>query len=305
MFDKILKSVKDFCNDDDTCLVCVLVLAGFLLCMFLNDKSGFANLDELDPGALVHTAGAVASVKPTQGTDPQEVKVGQQLKKRDAAAPASIAKQIEIARGAPRPEQKLPPVQKPGLMVQDASIFKPFDEVWNPGFMPLDMVFKGAVGAGAGSKPSVPAAPVAGPVAGPSAGPATGPSGVRGVGASQSGGLIDTIKGAFSGDKKPEVKGVESGPQSELKMILVYAPWCGHSKKMIPDYEKVKSEFDGKTVNNSKVSVVMYNSDVDKAKVKEYKVKGFPTLFVEKNGELSPFPHRTYEKISEYIKSNA
>ena len=101
------------------------------------------------------------------------------------------------------------------------------------------------------------------------------------------------------------MKGVESAPEGDLKMILVYAPWCGHSKRMLPDYEKVKSEFDGKTVNNSKVSVVMYNSDVDKEKVKEYKVKGFPTLFVEKNGELSPFPHRTYEKISEYINSNA
>ena len=292
MFDKILKSVKDFCNDDDMCLFCVLVLAGFLLCMFLNNKSGFANLDELYSGEVA--APSPPPAKPAEGTDPQEVKVGQQLKKRDVVAPASITKKLEIARGAPRPEQQLPPVQKPGLMVQDASIFKPFDEVWNPGFMPLDMVFKGAVG---GGKPSVPAAPVAGPVA--------GPSGVRGVGASQGGGLLDTIKGALPGVKKPEVKGVESAPEGDLKMILVYAPWCGHSKKMLPDYEKVKSEFDGKTVNNSKVSVVMYNSDVDKDKVKEYKVKGFPTLFVEKNGELSPFPHRTYDKISEYINANA
>lgn len=298
MFDKILKSVKDFCNDDETCLVCVLVLAGFLLCLFLNDKSGFANLDELYSGEV--TAPSPPPAKPVEGTDPQEVKVGQQLKKRDAPAPDSIAKKIDIARGAPRPEQQLPPVQKPGLMVQDASIFKPFDEVWNPGFMPLDMVFKGA-GIG-GSEPSVPSA---GPATGPSAGPATGPSGVRGVGASQGCGLLDTIKGAFAGDTKPEVKGVEADPQDELKVILVYAPWCGHSKKMLPDYEKVKSEFDGKTVNNSKVSIIMYNSDVDKEKVKEYKVKGFPTLFVEKNGELSPFEYRTYAKISEYINANA
>jgi len=292
MFDKILKSVKDFCNDDDMCLFCVLVLAGFLLCMFLNDKSGFANLADIAGSGEV-AAPPPPPAKPAEGTVPQEV--GQKLKKRDVVAPASITKKLEIARGAPRPEQQLPSVQKPGLMVQDASIFKPFDEVWNPGFMPLDMVFKGAVGSG---KPS-------GPGAGASAGPVAGPSGVRGVGASQGGGLLDTIKGALPGGKKPEVKGVESAPGGDLKMILVYAPWCGHSKKMIPDYEKVKAEFDGKTVNNSKVSVVMYNSDVDKDKVKEYKVKGFPTLFVEKNGELSPFPHRTYEKISEYIKSNA
>ena len=72
---------------------------------------------------------------------------------------------------------------------------------------------------------------------------------------------------------------------------------------MLGDYERVKSEFDGQVVNGNKVSIIMYNSDVDKDKVKEYGVKGFPTLFVEKNGNRQPFPHRTYEKISEYINS--
>ena len=305
MFDKILKSVEDFCNDDDMCLVCVLVLAGFLLCMFLNDKSGFANLDELYSGEVAAPSPPPADA--AKGKEPPEVKVGLTPEKVDTTPPASIAKKIDIARGAPRPKQQAVPVQKPGLMVQDASIVAAYEQ--RTVYAPVSMIVKGAVGAGSGpvvpgTKPS-PAPSKQGPVAGPSAGPATGPSGVRGVGASQGGGLLDTIKGAFAGATKPEVKGVGAGPQDELKVILVYAPWCGHSKKMIPDYEKVKAEFDGKTVNNSKVSVVMYNSDVDKAKVKEYKVKGFPTLFVEKNGELSPFPHRTYDKISEYINANA
>jgi len=261
--------------------------------MLLNNKRGFANLD----GSEVETAPTPKVEAGGNGpeTDPQEVKVGQALKPRDVPPPASIAKKIELARGAPRPEQKAVPVQKPGLMVQEATIFKPFDEVWNPGFMPLDMVFKGAIGSTGSGIPSV---------ATGTAGPATGAKGVRGVGA-QNGGLLGTVKNALTGSQKPEVKGVESAPQDELKMILVYAPWCGHSKKMLPDYERVKSEFDGQIVNNSKVSVVMYNSDIDKAKVKEYQVKGFPTLFVEKNGELSPFPHRTYDKISAYINENA
>ena len=98
-------------------------------------------------------------------------------------------------------------------------------------------------------------------------------------------------------------KNRQGGDKGELKIILVYAPWCGHSKKMLGDYERVKSEFDGKVVNGNKVSIIMYNSDVDKDKVKEYGVKGFPTLFVEKNGNRQPFPHRSYDKISEYIKS--
>tara|TARA_B100000131_G_C18084445_1_gene599523 strand:+ start:619 stop:1527 length:909 start_codon:yes stop_codon:yes gene_type:complete len=297
VFAKILKSVKDFCNDDNMCIVCVFVLAGFLLFMFLNDKSGFANLDELYSGEVAGPSPPPADA--AKGKEPPEVKVGLTPEKVDTTPPASIAKKIDIARGAPRPKQQAVPVQKPGLMVQDASIVAAYEQ--RTVYAPVSMIVKGAVGAGSG-----PVVPGTKPSPAPSKqGPVAGPAGVRGVGASQGGGLLDTIKGAFSGDKKPEVKGVESAPEGDLKVILVYAPWCGHSKKMLPDYEKVKAEFHGKTVNNSKVSIIMYNSDVDKEKVKEYKVKGFPTLFVEKNGELNPFEYRTYEKISEYIKSNA
>jgi len=56
-------------------------------------------------------------------------------------------------------------------------------------------------------------------------------------------------------------------------------------------------------VNGKNVSIVMYNSDVDKDKVKEYDVKGFPSLFVERNGERESFPHRTYDKIAAYINA--
>ena len=85
--------------------------------------------------------------------------------------------------------------------------------------------------------------------------------------------------------------------------VKFFAPWCGHSKNMLPDYEKVKSEYDGKKINGKNVSIKMYNSDTEKEKVKEYGVKGFPTLFVKENGVRKPFPHRTYDKISEFLNS--
>jgi len=47
----------------------------------------------------------------------------------------------------------------------------------------------------------------------------------------------------------------------------------------------------------------MYNSDVDKDKVKEYGVKGFPSLFIEKDGNRESFPHRSYDKISDYLNN--
>ena len=81
----------------------------------------------------------------------------------------------------------------------------------------------------------------------------------------------------------------------DVNLVLIYAPWCGHSKRMLPDYVKIKSEYDGKPINGKKINIIMYDSDVDKDKVKEYGVRGFPTLFFESNGNREPFPHRQYE----------
>lgn len=275
MFKQVRKSVEDFCNDDDLCVICAFVLAGFLLCLFLNNgTSGFANLEE------VFDMETPPPVK-NNGTDAKEtataeVQVGRVPKPRTSdKIPADLQRKLALAQQGPRgtgPQIR----QQPGLLTQDASIWKPFDEVWNPGFMPIDMVFKG-----------INQIPTRGVPA------AASPKGVV------NGATAPPAAEAAATDKEA------ASPEGELKVILVYAPWCGHSKNMLPDYEKVKSEFHGKQINNSKVSIIMYNSDVDKAKVKEYQVKGFPTLFVEKNGKLSPFPHRTYDEISEYINQNA
>ena len=45
VFDSAMKSISKFCRDDDTCIFVILVLIGFLLCMFFNRDSdeGFAD----------------------------------------------------------------------------------------------------------------------------------------------------------------------------------------------------------------------------------------------------------------------
>jgi len=95
---------------------------------------------------------------------------------------------------------------------------------------------------------------------------------------------------------------VVSPSNSEVSLVLVYAPWCGHSKRMLPDYERIQSEFDGKVMNGKKVNILMH-TDEEKDKVKQYGVKGFPSLFIEKDGNVESFPHRTYEKISDYLNN--
>ena len=52
VFNSVMKSIRDFCKDDDTCIFVILVLIGFLLCMFFNrDRDeGYADYPFGEPG---------------------------------------------------------------------------------------------------------------------------------------------------------------------------------------------------------------------------------------------------------------
>ena len=303
LVDQGINYVKKMCQDDEVCIMLVFVLVGFMVCyLFKNQISGyteFKSVDhEFDPlvGAPSVLKGAPVEQRPRPPKKDKVKKmpkmpnmpkmpkmppkmdnkpVGIELKPRKPEPTASTERQLGVMAAKP-PVDRVGVQQGAGLMVQDATIFKPFDEVWNPGFMPLDMVFKGVPSKMAADRPMPPtqAQPHAQPP--PKAPP-----------------KVET-------QPKAPPQGAE-----EVNLVLVYAPWCGYSKKMLPDYEKIKDEFDGKTINGKKINIIMYNSDddKDKDKIKEYDVKGFPTLFFESNGKKETFPHREYDKIKSFLES--
>ena len=263
----IVNTVKKYC-DDDVCLMIVFVIVGFSLCYLFKDRiSGFANFaapfgEEGEKNELRVNKDdvQVPGVK-------DEQPIGIQLREKKPEKTTSTKRALEVMAQKPPVEKKMIQ-QKNGLLVQDAMIFKPFDEVWNPGFMPLDMVFKNvqkSLGSVIGGEKTMgPDRPMGSP----------GPS---------------SSMPSPSGD-------------SEVNLVLVYAPWCGHSKRMLPDFERIESEFNGKTINGKTINVMKY-TDKDVDKVKEYGVKGFPSLFIEKDGNRESFPHRTYDKISEFLNN--
>jgi thiol-disulfide isomerase/thioredoxin len=287
---KGINYVKQMCDDDDVCIMIVFVVIGFMICyLFKNQISGYVNFatvdHEFDPlidsvggkggGAPVDHPPQIMDDKPVQ----EEKPVGIELKPRKPDPTPSTMKQLGVMAAKPPVENGMIK-QKVGLDTQDAMIFRPFDEVWNPGFMPLDMVFKGAKPTQmAPDRPMAPERPMA-----------MKPTGPKPMGPDR---------------PMPPTMGSQAGPQAaeEVSLVLVYAPWCGHSKRMLPDYERIKSEYDGKTVNGKKINILMYDSDVDKDKVKEYGVRGFPSLFFESGGNRESFPHRQYEKIKDFLEN--
>ena len=272
LLNDVVSMVKKYC-DDDVCLMIVFVIIGFSLCYLFKDRiSGYTNF-----GAPFGEEGEKHELQVNKD-DVQvpgvqmEKSVGIEINPRKPGPTPSTKRALEVMSQKPPVEKKMIK-QKNGLLVQDSMIFKPFDEVWNPGFMPLDMVFKNV-------KKSL------GSIMGPDrpTGPIMGPDRPM--------------------DPMPSPSPTQPSPSggSDVNLVLVYAPWCGHSKRMLPDYERVESEFNGKTINGKTINVMKY-TDKDVDKVKEYGVRGFPSLFIEKDGNRESFPHRTYDKISEYLNS--
>lgn len=263
VLDSIMKEINIFCKNDDTCVLVILVLVGFLLCMFFNRNEGFidfAPLDVLDKeqaemkdiGKKPEAIGIQLSEnRPTNGYGPLENKVNM----------AKQGKQYQSKK-----------FNQPGGI--DISRFQPIAYEWNKtgGYYNFD----GQISDFGLDKPME----------------------------SQ-----DVVKTHPTGENQGDAEvlpGSEKG--KKFKLVLFYAPWCGHSKNMLKDYDNVIGQYHKKNMNGYNLEIIKIDMDANPDAAKEYNVeiKGFPTLhtFTTVNGkEVSQvFNFREEDKIIEELK---
>lgn len=92
----------------------------------------------------------------------------------------------------------------------------------------------------------------------------------------------------------------------ELWIVEFFAPWCGHCKKLAPEWKKAANSLKGQ------VKLGHVNCDEEKSLMSRFKVQGFPTIMVFGADKESPFPYegaRTAPAIEsfalEQLESNA
>jgi protein disulfide isomerase family A protein 3 len=76
----------------------------------------------------------------------------------------------------------------------------------------------------------------------------------------------------------------ENVKKHEIVLGEFYAPWCGHCKKLAPEYEKAATKL---AKNDPPVALAKVDCTVEKATCDKLGVSGFPTLKIFRNGELS------------------
>jgi thiol-disulfide isomerase/thioredoxin len=96
----------------------------------------------------------------------------------------------------------------------------------------------------------------------------------------------------------------------EINLHMIYTTWCGHSKRALPDFEKLMEEYDGQMMNGYKLNIKKHDSDDDKSVAKKYGVRGYPSYVMEKveNGQVGssqPVNERSYDGLLNILKNSA
>ncbi len=255
---------------DDNCVAILLILAFFLFIECIENFEGFAEY----PGSLGGSPPSPSQKMPRMATNKDPNMKPQQMK---MDAPPSMMEELGVLNASP--------IKSEGdYLLLDASL---------RGMASVDSM-----------KPVSPQVVTDRPTAG-KLDSVLGKQ-MKGIGHLESGGMG---KAPMMMGKMAQTGSSGKGKHKEIRLIMIYAPWCGYSKKAKPAFDKMIEKHHGQLKNGTMVKVLLYDSEKRKDMVEKYKVRGFPHYVLEieeHNGSVSvkAVNERSFDKLEQIVLSN-
>ena len=85
---------------------------------------------------------------------------------------------------------------------------------------------------------------------------------------------------------------------SKPEIMLFKATWCPHCTNFLPTWEKIQQNL------KNKYLFTTYDSELNKDKIDQWKVTGFPTLMIKNGENVEEYAgSRDYDVLLKYLSS--
>lgn len=105
--------------------------------------------------------------------------------------------------------------------------------------------------------------------------------------------FINKNNTTFNANKEKGTNGSNGSNNSKSKdaeLMYFYVDWCPYCKTSRPEWDSLKSEYEGKTINGYVIHFTEHNCTTESSEVEklinQYKIEGYPTIKLNKNGEI-------------------
>ena len=110
----------------------------------------------------------------------------------------------------------------------------------------------------------------------------------------------------YNANKEHNKKGADVSKVAQ--MMLFYVDWCPHCKTAKPEWDDLKAEYEGKTINGYNIMFVEYNCTEDTTEnvelMDKYKIEGYPTIKLIKDNEVIEYDAKpTKATMSQFLNS--
>lgn len=82
----------------------------------------------------------------------------------------------------------------------------------------------------------------------------------------------------------------EQNSNKTATLMLFYVDWCPHCKTAKPEWDSLKSEYDGKSINGYTIHFTEHNCTNESAEVAQlmdkYTIEGYPTIKLSKDNQI-------------------
>ena len=101
---------------------------------------------------------------------------------------------------------------------------------------------------------------------------------------------------------KPSDEDEEGFVGTSKSVVICKADWCGHCKQAAPEFNKLLTASPMTLKDGSKVTVKVLDADQHKDEIKNYSIKGYPTILITDGANMTEYPGpRTYDGVIEFL----